>query len=1139
METVRRTRTQRLAVVVAALSVLASVTYAADPTTLTNGVALTGLSGAAGSETLYRFDVPAGVDTLSIKTSGGTGDVDLYVKKDALPTTTSYDYRPYKVGNEEAVDVNKPAAGAWYILLRGYAGYSNVTLLAAYSVSNSTKELTNGVPVTGIGAAANAELYYSIEIPADATKLEIAMSGGTGDADLYVKKDALPTLTSYDYRPFQTGNNESVNVDSPNAGTWYIMIRGYQDFAGVTLLASFAGGSGGGTGNVLQNGVAVTDLSGVATSEKLFRFDLPAGQKSVEIKMSGGTGDADMYVKLRDPPTTTSYDYRPFQTGNEETVTVDAPSAGTWYVLVRGYADYAGVSLKATWGSVTALKDGVAVPNLSGAANSEMFFSIDVPTGTSSLKFVTAGGTGNADLYVRKGAMPTTAVSDYRSLGAGNSETITVTSPGAGTWYVLLKGVKAYSGLSLTATLTGVTALQNNVAVPNLSGALDSETFFSIAVPSGQTNIEFLMSGGTGNADLYIKQGAKPTTSLWDYRLNTAGNSESINISSDMLTGTWYLMIKGAKAYDGVSLKAHYSATEAVVTPLTNGVPVNNLAGYPGTQLFYRIDVPAGQAKFEIRISGGTGDADLYVRKGNKPSAAVYDYKPDLQDNDEAVTINNPTAGTWYIMVRGHTAFAGVTLLATYGGTAPDTVTTLQNGVPVNGITGAADSEKFYKIVVPAGQAKLDIVMTGAAGSTGDADLYVKKGAKPTATSYDFRPYLSGSNESVSIDTPDAATWYIMVRGYSAYTGVSLKATYTPLPEAVVTLTNGVPLPGQAGASGSEKFYKIDVPSGQHLLTIATSGGSGDVDLYVKKGSKPSVSSYDYRPYLIGNDEQVDVTNPAAATWYILLRGYQAYSGVTVEATYGTGTTPPPGTGNVFNTDPNCVALWRMEPGALTTDSVGANTLTNVNVTANTTSYEEGAGAAEFDLVAGVWDTRNWLSIADDNLTRGFPGKSATSNKRFTLCFWIQFTSIPTGENEWSIFTKANSMIPENSYSVRFIPGGKITLSIGSGSNSRLDYGTACKVGTWYHVAVTFDDATHTGAINVWDGLAGAMLGTEAKRTTFPSMPLTRDAVVLGSVDQVWYQCLAGLLDEVVVFNDVLSTQDIAKIRAGNYGRTH
>jgi len=1027
MNSTIKTYERSFAVFVAAACILASAAWAGEPTSLSNGVAVTGLSGAAGSETFYKIDVPSGQDTLEIATSGGTGDVDLYVKRGSQPTATSYDYRPYKVGNSETVDVNNPTAGTWYVMLRGYAGYSGVTLKATYAANISVKALTNGVAATGISGAASVELYYSIEVPAGQTKLEIAMSGGTGDADLYVKNGSLPTTSSYDYRPFLVGNNETVSVDNPGAGTWYIMLRGYSAYSGITLLASYGGSAS--TGTVLENGSPVTGLSGAASSEKMYRFDLPAGQSNLEIKMSGGTGDADLYVRLKSPPTTTEYDYRPFQAGNNETVTVSAPAAGTWFVLVRGYTDYSGVTLKASWGSVTVLQD--------------------------------------------------------------------------------------------------------EVPVNNLSGALGSETFFQFSVPSGQGGIVFKMSGGTGNADMYIKKGTKPTTSNYDWHPTDAGNTESINVGggSDLLQGTWYIMLKGAQAYSGVTLLADYQPLETVET-LSNGVPVTNLSGATGGQRYFEIDVPSGQQKFEIRISGGTGDADLYVKRGSKPTTSDYDYRPNLIGNDEAVTIDNPTSGSWYIMIRGHQAFSGVTLLATYGGTPPETVVTLQNGVPVTGISGSANGEKFYKIAVPSGQSKLDIVMSGG---TGDADLYVHKGSKPTTSDWDYRPYLIGNNESVTIDNPQADTYYIMIRGYGIFGGITLKATYTPVAEQIITLTNGVPLPGLSGASGSEKFYKITVPAGQDFLTIETSGGTGDVDLYVKKGAKPSLTSWDYRPYLIGNNEKVEISNPAAATWYILVRGYQAYSGLTLEATYGVDTPPPPVAYN-FIADSNCVALWRFEPGKLTSDSVGTNTLTNQAVTTEPSDYKEGLASARFFASNGDWAERNWLSIADASLSTKFPGKNGTSNKRFSICFWVKFDSIPDSVNEWTLVTKANWEIGRASYAVTCAPGGKIRLYIGNGTSGfgdSLDHGSVLSPGQWYHVAVTFDNSTHTGTISVWDDAAHAILGTDATKTNFLAMNNNVDPFLIGGVDGMWYKYMDGLMDEVAVLNDLLTSAEIAEIRAG------
>src|SRR5690606_23803268 len=148
--------------------------------------------------------------------------------------------------------------------------------------------------------------------------------------------------------------------------------------------------------------------------ETLFRIEVPAGQTSLTIAMTGGTGDADLYVKLGASPTTTSYDYRPFLAGNEETVTVTSPTGGTWYIMIRGYNAYAGVTLTATYGAVIMLQDGVPLTGLSGALNSVTYYRIDVPSGMDNILFSMYGGTGNADMYIKQGSKPTTSSWDYR-----------------------------------------------------------------------------------------------------------------------------------------------------------------------------------------------------------------------------------------------------------------------------------------------------------------------------------------------------------------------------------------------------------------------------------------------------------------------------------------------------------------------------------------------------------------------------------------------------------------------------------------------------------------------------------------------------------------------------------------------------
>jgi endonuclease I len=105
--------------------------------------------------------------------------------------------------------------------------------------------LSNGVPLTGLSAATNASVNYTMQVPAGATNLVIAASGGSGDGDLYVRYGSAPTTTTYDCRPYLSGNNESCSFATPAAGTYHVMIRAYTAFSGVTLSGNYSTGGGG------------------------------------------------------------------------------------------------------------------------------------------------------------------------------------------------------------------------------------------------------------------------------------------------------------------------------------------------------------------------------------------------------------------------------------------------------------------------------------------------------------------------------------------------------------------------------------------------------------------------------------------------------------------------------------------------------------------------------------------------------------------------------------------------------------------------------------------------------------------------------------------------------------------------------
>ncbi|MEN9865138.1 MAG: hypothetical protein RL748_728 [Pseudomonadota bacterium] len=119
-------------------------------------------------------------------------------------------------------------------------------------------------------------------------------------------------------------------------------------------------------------------------------------------------------------------------------------------------------------------------------------------------------------------------------------------------------------------------------------------------------------------------------------------------------------------------------------------------------------------------------------------------------------------------------AFAAVGVSCS-GTTPPPTATPLTNAVTVTGISLASKASKMYSIVVPAGKTNLTVKL---AAGTGDGDLYIKAGSAPTTTSFGWKSTGATNTETISINSPVANTYYIMVYGYSAVSGTTLNATH-------------------------------------------------------------------------------------------------------------------------------------------------------------------------------------------------------------------------------------------------------------------------------------------------------------------------------------------------------------------------
>ncbi|AKJ02603.1 vibriolysin [Archangium gephyra] len=207
----------------------------------------------------------------------------------------------------------------------------------------------------------------------------------------------------------------------------------------------------------VEKNTPVSNISGARGSKAYYSFKVPEGAYDLNVSIAGGTGDADLYVRFNNAPTTTQYDCRPYKSGNAESCVFAAPAQGNWYVMLNGFSAYTGVTLTVTWkGGYIPVEPGVQLDGLSGVAGSDQVYKLTVPEradgGLRNVHVRLFGGTGNADLYVQHGSAPNLFEYDCRDVKEHNTENCNLNNSRPGSYYIKVFGAKGgYQNLSLRA----------------------------------------------------------------------------------------------------------------------------------------------------------------------------------------------------------------------------------------------------------------------------------------------------------------------------------------------------------------------------------------------------------------------------------------------------------------------------------------------------------------------------------------------------------------------------------------------------------------------------------------------------------------------------------------------------------------
>lgn len=100
------------------------------------------------------------------------------------------------------------------------------------------------------------------------------------------------------------------------------------------------------------------------------------------------------------------------------------------------------------------------------------------------------------------------------------------------------------------------------------------------------------------------------------------------------------------------------------ITELASGATRAPLGGATGSTKYFRIAVPEGVSTLAISTTGGTGDADLFVLRGEVPLSRA-DCFGVSGGNDESCFFDAPDAGDYYVLISGFSQYGGLSLTAT------------------------------------------------------------------------------------------------------------------------------------------------------------------------------------------------------------------------------------------------------------------------------------------------------------------------------------------------------------------------------------------------------------------------------------------------------------------------------------------
>jgi hypothetical protein len=225
-----------------------------------------------------------------------------------------------------------------------------------------------------------------------------------------------------------------------------------------------------------------------------------------------------------------------------------------------------------------------------------------------------------------------------------------------------------------------------------------------------------------------------------------------------------------------------------------------------------------------------------------------------------------------------------LTATITYGSgdtTAPTvSVTAPASGATVSGTTTISASAS-------------DNVGVTSVGFYIDSSLVSTDTSSPYSYSWSTTSYSNGAH-SIYAKAYDAAS------NTGTSTTISVTVSNTVIDDGGA-LTAGVVANGNMDSADVSDMWYIDVAANAQSMYVVLTCGTSDFDTYGKFNAQPTTSSYDWRGYTSGGEENT-VASPAQGRHYIMVQYYSGSGAYTLQVTvtYGGGGGGDWGTGGKY-----------------------------------------------------------------------------------------------------------------------------------------------------------------------------------------------------------------------------------------------